>query len=174
MTARTLKEWACAGGHFDNAVIVIDEVHNLTRLMQGTIVPYLFERKKGGRRKIKAEPVIPGPWSPRLCSRNDVNYARGYMLYRMLVSAQNSKIIGLSGTPIINFPEELGILMNILGGYIDCIDFISGIVDDESMKKLQAIADADRRIDLLHFSSDRTKVTLSILKEGYLKKTSIS
>jgi hypothetical protein len=175
VSAKTLKEWACTGGHFDNAVIVIDEVHNVTRLMQGKIVPYLTERaKKGGRRKVKVEPVVPGPWRPSLCSRSDVNYARGYLLYRMLVSAQNSKIIGLSGTPIINFPEELGILMNILGGYIDCIEFNSGLVDDASILRMKRVAELNPRIDLVHFSSDRMKVTLSILKAGYLKRVELA
>ncbi|NBR60503.1 MAG: hypothetical protein EBT86_02435 [Actinobacteria bacterium] len=141
VSAKTLKEWACTGGHFDNAVIVIDEIHNVTRLIQGKIVPYLTERKKKGRRKVKVEPVTPGPWQPSLCNRSDVNYARGYLLYRMLVSARNSKIIGLSGTPIINFPEELGILMNILGGYIDCIEFNSGLVDDANIQRMKRVAD---------------------------------
>ena len=174
VSSRTLKEWACTEGHFDDAVIIIDEVHNITRLMQGKIVPYLTERsKKGGKRKVKIEPVVPGPWIPSLCSRSDVNYARGYLFYRMLISAKNSKIIGLSGTPIINFPEELGILMNIIGGYIDCIDFNSGLVDDANIQKIREIAEKNDRIDLIHFSSDRMRITLSMLKEGYLKRTEI-
>ena len=39
-------------------------------------------------------------------------------LYEYLMSAKNAKIILLSGTPMINYPNEIGILFNILRGKI--------------------------------------------------------
>ena len=39
-------------------------------------------------------------------------------LYEYLMSAQRCRIILLTGTPIINYPNEIGILFNILRGYI--------------------------------------------------------
>jgi len=39
-------------------------------------------------------------------------------LYEYLLSAENCRIVMLTGTPIINYPNELGILFNILRGYI--------------------------------------------------------
>jgi hypothetical protein len=41
-----------------------------------------------------------------------------YRLYEYLMSAENVRIIVLSGTPIINYPNEIGVLFNILRGYI--------------------------------------------------------
>ena len=41
-----------------------------------------------------------------------------YRLYNYLSSAKNAKIILLTGTPIINYPNEISILYNILRGYI--------------------------------------------------------
>jgi len=41
-----------------------------------------------------------------------------YILYDYLMSASNAKIILLTGTPIVNYPNEIGILFNILRGYI--------------------------------------------------------
>jgi hypothetical protein len=41
-----------------------------------------------------------------------------YILYDQLMKATNTKIVLLTGTPIINYPNELGILFNILRGYI--------------------------------------------------------
>ena len=41
-----------------------------------------------------------------------------YRLYEYLMSASNSRVILLSGTPIINYPNEIGVLFNILRGYI--------------------------------------------------------
>ena len=41
-----------------------------------------------------------------------------YKLYEYLMSATNARIVLLSGTPIINYPNEIGVLFNILRGYI--------------------------------------------------------
>ena len=41
-----------------------------------------------------------------------------YRLYQYLMSATNAKVVLLTGTPIINYPNEIGILFNILRGYI--------------------------------------------------------
>jgi hypothetical protein len=41
-----------------------------------------------------------------------------YRLYHDLMDATNAKIIFLTGTPIINTPREIGILFNMLRGYI--------------------------------------------------------
>jgi hypothetical protein len=138
ITASKLKELACTTGSeslgtqgpFDNAIIVVDEIHNLTRLMQGTIEPYLTTLPTRKTRTIPLEPVTPGRWIPALCKKvydprrpYQTNYKRGYLLYRLLATARNSKIIGLSGTPLINFPEELAILINLLGGYIHTAAF---------------------------------------------------
>lgn len=107
--------------NFDDSVIIVDEIHNLTRLMQGTIEPYLSTLPSYHvRRKIAVETITPDTWKPALCGK-DQNYKRGYLLYRLLTGAKNSKIIGLSGTPLINFPEEISILMNLLSGYIHMV-----------------------------------------------------
>jgi hypothetical protein len=41
-----------------------------------------------------------------------------YILYDNLMKATNARIVLLTGTPIINYPNEIGILYNILRGYI--------------------------------------------------------
>lgn len=44
-------------------------------------------------------------------------------LYEYLMSADNCKIVLLSGTPIINYPNEIAIMFNILRGYIKTWSF---------------------------------------------------
>ncbi len=44
--------------------------------------------------------------------------ANSYKLYEYLMAATNARIVLLSGTPIINYPNEIGIMFNILRGYI--------------------------------------------------------
>jgi hypothetical protein len=44
-------------------------------------------------------------------------------LYEFLLSAKDAKIVLLTGTPVINYPNEFGILFNILRGYIKTWEF---------------------------------------------------
>lgn len=41
----------------------------------------------------------------------------GQALYKLLMNAKNCKLICLSGTPIINYPNEIAFLINLLCGY---------------------------------------------------------
>ena len=176
ITAAELKRYACTidpvtgKREFDDAIIVIDEIHNLTRLMQDNIVPYI-QKRKGRARRIEVEPIVPGRWVPGLCNKQ-LNYGRAYLFYRLLTDARNSKIIGLSGTPIINFPEELGILANVLAGYIECVEFTLLSADKSVMDKCREIAEAEPRIDIVRFRAGDRKlgVLLSVFTEGYEKE----
>jgi len=44
-------------------------------------------------------------------------------LYNYFLTAENCRIVLLTGTPIINYPNELGIMFNILRGYIKTFHF---------------------------------------------------
>lgn len=175
ITARALKEIACyKPDFFDNAVIVIDEVHNMTRLMQGSIEPYLKETR--AQRRIAAEPVTTERWKPKLCMDVDKNYKRAFLFYRLLCGAKNSKIIALSGTPLVNFPEELGILANILHGYTNCVEVsIPASSNKLDSKKIitifKEVCAKHPRIDFFNISSQDTtqKIFISAVPEGYKK-----
>ena len=175
ISAKQLKKYACEQPDiFDDAVIIVDEIHNLTRLMQGTIEPYLsnlptmFQK----RRKVQVEPVTHTRWKPSLCNDPSKNYKRGYMLYRLLVGAKRSKIIGLSGTPLINFPEEVAILMNLLGGYIHTSSlYITSPVSDAQIKAIDQLLKDDEYVDYVEVKRDgkNTKVFLTMVPEGMKK-----
>lgn len=60
------------------------------------------------------------------------------MLYEYLMSANNCKIILLSGTPIINYPNEIAILFNILRGYIKTFEF-KLIIEEKKKINLETI-----------------------------------
>ena len=175
VTAKDLKMYACkidpetGERFFDNKIIVIDEIHNLTRLMQGEITPYITKRK-GRARKIPIEPITPGKWVPGLCT-SELNYKRSYLFYKLLSDARNSKIIGLSGTPLINFPDELAILANILSGYIESVEVILNSADKDIMQKFRKIAEAEPRVDIVRFiaRAEKMEVLITVFNEGYEK-----
>jgi hypothetical protein len=98
---------------FDNAVIIIDEVHNLVRTINGTRI--------GGHSPatLMDSGIEPHEytWSmPLRRERPGYKYPRGYTLYRLLQNAVNAKVICLSATPMINYAQELAILVNLIGG----------------------------------------------------------
>jgi hypothetical protein len=99
---------------FDNAVVVIDEVHNLVRTINGTQI--------GGKpiSKIMDNLAIEpreSTWSTPLArATKGYRYPRAYTLYRLLQNAVDAKIIALSATPMINYAQEMAILLNIIGG----------------------------------------------------------
>jgi hypothetical protein len=81
---------------FDNKVIVIDEAHNFISRIVNKLNS--VSTKKGA--KILA-----------------------IMMYESLMMSVNSKIILLTGTPVVNYANEIGILFNILRGYIKTWEF---------------------------------------------------
>ena len=171
ITARELKTMVCSTPDaFDNSVIVVDEIHNLTRLIQGSLEPYLGT-PTGRRRTTPVETLTPDRKKLPLCGMTK-NYMRGYLFYRLFMDAKNTKIIGLSGTPLINFPEELGILMNILHGPIHTIEFIANV---EGMRDIRAIiekaVDMDENLDTVFFeaSTEGMIVTMTRLPEQFTK-----
>jgi len=97
---------------FDNAVIIVDEIHNLVRTINGTQIggkpiSQIFE---------KVEPR-EFTWSTPLGrERPGYRYPRGYTLYRLIQNAVGAKIIALSATPMINYAQEFSILLNLIGG----------------------------------------------------------
>lgn len=122
---------------FDNAVVIIDEVHNLVRTINGT--------RLGGRSvaEIIDSGVEPREYSwslPLRRARPGYRYPRGYTLYRLLQNAVNSKIICMSATPMINYAQELAILVNILGGEQRVVDIpLSGLRKDITEEEKAAI-----------------------------------
>jgi len=85
-----------------------------------------------------------------------------YMLYNYLMSAKNAKIVLLSGTPIINYPNEIGILYNILRGHIKTwtlpikweksgtlkTDTILSMLDDANLKTFDYVDYADNKLTI--------------------------
>jgi hypothetical protein len=94
---------------FDNAVVIVDEAHNLiSRIVNKMSILKNVDDKKL-KKTLKKETINRG-----IESSDDLSL----MIYHMLMLASNCKIVLLTGTPIINYPNEIGILFNILRGYI--------------------------------------------------------
>jgi hypothetical protein len=103
---RTLRDWACNDPHkFDGTTVVIDEIHNLIRTINNSNLEGFY----------KDEPRDLAQYMPKFCEVGK-KYRISYLLYRMLCNSVGMKLIALSATPIINFPQEIAILANLLAG----------------------------------------------------------
>jgi hypothetical protein len=119
-----IRDWACnTPKKFDGATVIIDEVHNLVRTINNSGLEAMY----------KDEPREMAQYLPRFCAVGR-KYRISYLLYRMLCNAVGCKIIALSATPIINFPQEIAVLSNLLAGDVRMAE-----VNMPGMDKRQAI-----------------------------------
>lgn len=115
---------------FDNKVVVIDEVHNfVSRIVN------------------------------KLSKRNASEKHVAVKMYEMLMRAKNCRLVFLSGTPIINYPNELAVLFNMLRGYIDTWEFVLSINAKPS-------ADGSRRASA---SSSTQKINETFIRSLFKK-----
>jgi hypothetical protein len=94
-------------------------------------------------------------------------------LYNYLMDAENCKIILLTGTPIINYPNEIAILFNILRGTLRSYNF-KLILDKTTMtkEKLEELfykANILNFIDSIEYNSVSYEVTITQNPFGYIK-----
>ncbi len=155
---------------FDNAIIIIDEVHNLTSLMRNRLSRYLdpAKPKKNQTTAIQSvlyDPISVEPW--RLREGKERKYDRAYLIYRLLSEARNSKIIALSGTPVVNYPEELGILGNILHGNFHTASFRIPLMDE---KKVKGVLEKHPYVDFYSITKGvKMDIFITLLERGFRK-----
>ena len=139
---------------FDDKIVIIDEAHNvISRIVN----------------KIKKEKPIPEDnkglkeVGPKFLSTK---------LYEFLLSANNARIVLLTGTPIINYPNEFGILFNILRGYIKTWEIpldvkTTGKVDRNSLQEMLL---GEKTLDYLDYSPSSKVLTITRNPFGFKNK----
>jgi len=147
---------------FDDAVVIVEEIHNLVRTVNGT--------KLAGKTLANfISEIEPREFSWSMPHGREVpgyRYPRGYTLYRLLCNAVGVKLIGLSATPMINYAQELAVLMNIIGG-----EYRTAIIQYKNAMKsaVQAWAAKHPEIDYVDFSEDGKTFTVSPVPYGFTK-----
>jgi hypothetical protein len=81
----------------------------------------------------------------------------------MLMSAKNARIVFLTGTPIINYPNEIGILFNILRGYIKTWEIPLELKESQKITKegLLQIFSREKSLDYIDYSSSSKKLIIT-------------
>jgi len=71
-------------------------------------------------------------------------------LYNYLLEAEDCRIVMLTGTPIINYPNEIGVLFNILRGYIKSWELPLNIRTDRKINEA-TLRDIFERVGILDY-----------------------
>ena len=96
------KEGELKGGnYFNDTVVIIDEAHNFVSRIVNKL-------NQGG--VINTDGTVGG--------KNAASDSISMKLYHYLMDAENCRIVFLTGTPVINYPNEIAIFFNMLRGYI--------------------------------------------------------
>jgi len=154
---------------FDNAVVIIDEAHNLISRIVNKLKkekPISGEEKKNKKAENENEKEkenIFGEQTP-------LNLAT--KLYYMLLRAKNSKIVLLTGTPIINYPNEFAILFNILRGYIKTwkIPLVVKTSNKIDKKFLHNILIGEKSLDYIDYSPSSKTLIITRNPFGFKNK----
>ena len=131
---------------FDNAVVIIDEAHNLI----SRIVNKIGKEKAISIDKQTGEP-----------DKRPVSLSMN--LYLDLLRAKNAKVILMSGTPVINYPNELGIMFNILRGYIKQWEFTLDIKTTSPVneKTIQQLLNREKILDYMEYSPKTKRLVVT-------------
>ena len=86
----------------------------------------------------------------------------GLRLYKMLMEAENIKLVLLSGTPLINYPFESAFLLNLLRGYI--FEFVIKFNPDKKknwIQEIQSLLKGTRQIDQIFIEEKIKQVSFT-------------
>ena len=131
---------------FDNSVVVIDEAHNLiSRIVNKINKSSKFsQRKRTDTNTLAAEPLA-------------------IQIYDYLMRADNCRIVLLTGTPIINYPNEIGVLFNILRGYIKTWNLQLNIGTSQKVSKetIMGYLSNNKNMDYIDYSPSSKILTIT-------------
>lgn len=90
-------------------------------------------------------------------------------LYDNIINAENCKVVVLTGTPLINYPSELGVLFNLISGTYNVIE-LKCTRTDKNEKKLnlsefKKVLSSITTIDYINYITKTN--TLQIIKNPY-------
>jgi superfamily II DNA or RNA helicase len=91
----------------------------------------------------------------------------GQALYKLLMNAKNCKLICLSGTPIINYPNEIAYLVNLLCGYrktytLKLVKTAPFIVED-----VKKILESSSYVDYYAIDENTKSIFIILAPEGF-------
>jgi len=145
------KETQQSPNPFDNSVIIIDEAHNFVSRIVNKI------KKKKSKNTFEDLPL-------------------SLKLYELVLSANNARVVFLTGTPMINYPNEIAILYNMLRGYIKTFTFILDTSDTSldrvNQSAIKQLLDKNKILDYVEYKSSTKQLVVTRNPFGFTNKKS--
>ena len=143
------KETQQTSNPFDNSVIVIDEAHNFVSRIVNKI------KKRKANQSFEELPL-------------------SLQLYELILSANNARVVFLTGTPMINYPNEIAILYNMLRGYIKTFTFVLD-TSETSLSKvnqnaIKDLLDKHKILDYIEYKSSTRQLVVTRNPFGFINR----
>ena len=90
-------------------------------------------------------------------------------LYHYIMDAENVRVVTLTGTPFINYPSELGVLFNLIGGYTKAVDFTLDPKVPLNKAYFENLLKKETSIDLLEYKESTKQLRLLKNPYGFIK-----
>ena len=132
------------GNIFNNKVIIIDEAHNLISRIVNQLNKLKTTKNKSN-----------------INTTSTIRDALSIRIYKDLLSAENARIVLLSGTPIINYPNEIGILFNILRGFIKTYNFKLISRSAINLQNLKHLFRGNNKLDYINYNANTNILSIT-------------
>ena len=90
-------------------------------------------------------------------------------LYHYIMDAENVRVVMLTGTPFINYPSELGVLFNLIGGYTKAVDFTLEPKVPLNKAYFENLLKKESNVDLLEYKESTKQLRLLKNPYGFIK-----
>ena len=124
---------------FDHTVVILEEAHNFISRIVGNL-----------RKKKTAETSV---------------YIR---IYELMLQATDFRIVMLSGTPILNYPQEMGVMFNLLRGGILTWTFDINTKESMSTEKVESMLKKERLLTYDYLQYQYGKITITKNPFGFV------
>jgi len=140
---------------FDHSVIIVDEAHNLVN------------------RIVNKLSKLPKKAGTGLGSKSKDKMPISLLLYEYIMSAQNARVVLLSGTPLINTPNEIAVLFNMIRGYIKTWTFSVNVATQQKVttETIRAMFDRENFQTLDYLEYGQNKLTITRNPYGFVNNT---
>ena len=93
----------------------------------------------------------------------------GGNIYKLMMEATNAKVILLSGTPMINRPIEMGLLINLARGNLEVVMFKYTLKGKFDEGQVSEILDTRKDIDFYDWDKSKREIRIVLLPTGFEK-----
>ena len=93
-------------------------------------------------------------------------------MYEAIMSAENCNVVVLSGTPLINYPCELGVMFNLIGGYNFSYELRLTHKNKQKVNEKELVKILRKEmntIDLIHYFKDQNTLRITRNPYGFIR-----